>query len=170
MVDYNNFKSFIKHKRYNTDFPNVALRHHYISSLSVDTMSNNIVDLTYNNKTDSNVSVEVLAQILVDNLYEVILNFVIICKFQDDVLYKIDLQYKGFAEVINVPVVDDQSQVEDMEKILKFLLTVEVPTEMLPEVRNIILNLTRYLGSKPILFDKIDFYDIYMKSMEDDNK
>jgi preprotein translocase subunit SecB len=101
---------------------------------------------------DLQVGVDVKAQGLAADVYEVVMTLKVATKVSGEVVFVAELAYGAVVSLINV------SQEE-----IAIALMVETPRLMFPYVRNVISEVTRDGGYTPLLLSPIDFADIYRR-------
>ena len=101
---------------------------------------------------DLQVGVDVKAQGLAPDVYEVVMTLKVETKLQNEVVFVAELAYGAVVSLMNVA----QDEVP-------LALMVEVPRLMFPYVRNIVSEVTRDGGYTPLLLSPIDFAEIYRR-------
>jgi preprotein translocase subunit SecB len=101
---------------------------------------------------DLQVGVDVKAQGLAADVYEVVMTLKVETKVSGEVVFVAELAYGAVVSLINV------SQEE-----IAIALMVETPRLMFPYVRNVVSEVTRDGGYTPLLLSPIDFADIYRR-------
>jgi preprotein translocase subunit SecB len=99
------------------------------------------------------INVDVNAQNLSPETYEVVLTIKASAKINDDALFLLELVYGAVVTVRNMP--------RDM---LPAVLLVETPRLMFPFARNIIADATRDGGFPPLMVNPIDFSDLLRRN------
>lgn len=100
------------------------------------------------------VGVDVKAQGLATDVYEVVMTLKIETKMQNEVMFVVELSYGAVVSLINTPQED-----------VSVALMVETPRIIFPYVRNIVSEVTRDGGYTPLLMSPIDFADIYRRRL-----
>jgi len=103
---------------------------------------------------DLQVGVDVKAQGLAANVYEVVMTLKVETKMQNEVMFVAELAYGAVVSLINTPPED-----------VPIALMVETPRIIFPYVRNIISEVTRDGGYTPLMMSPIDFADIYRRRL-----
>jgi preprotein translocase subunit SecB len=98
------------------------------------------------------VGVDVKAQGLATDVYEVVMTLKIETRMQNEVMFVVELSYGAVVSLINTPQED-----------VSVALMVETPRIIFPYVRNIVSEVTRDGGYTPLLMSPIDFADIYRR-------
>ena len=101
------------------------------------------------------VNVNVQAQQMQGDVYEVVLTLNAEAKLGADPLFIVELVYGGVFTVQGVPT-----------DILRPLLLIECPRLLFPFARGIIASLTREGGLPPMLIQPIDFADLYRRQLQ----
>lgn len=109
-----------------------------------------------NQRPQIDVTVNVNARGMGQDIYEVELQIQATSKSQDKTQFIVELAYAGMFRIQNLP----RQQLEP------FLL-IECPHILFPFVRRIIADTTRDGGYPPLLMDPIDFTLLYQKHMEE---
>src|SRR5271170_1323005 len=99
------------------------------------------------------INVDVNAQNLNPETYEVVLTIKASAKINDDALFLLELVYGAVVTVRNMP--------RDM---LPAVLLVETPRLMFPFARNIIADATRDGGFPPLMINPIDFGELLRRN------
>jgi preprotein translocase subunit SecB len=95
------------------------------------------------------INVDVKAQGLGPDTFEVILTVNASAKVQNEALFMVELAYGAVVTVRNVP-----------QELLSPIVLVETPRMLFPFARNIIAETTRDGGFPPLLINPIDFADL----------
>lgn len=103
---------------------------------------------------DLQVGVDVKAQGLAPDVYEVVLTLKAETKLSGEVVFVAELSYGAVVTLINT----SQEEVPPA-------LMVEAPRLMFPYMRNIISDVTRDGGYSPLLLSPIDFAEIYRRRL-----
>ena len=99
------------------------------------------------------INVDVKAQGMGQDNYEVVLTINASAKVQDEALFLVELSYGGLITVRNVP-----------EELLSTIVLVETPRLLFPFARNIIAETTRDGGFPPLLINPIDFSEVLRRN------
>jgi len=100
------------------------------------------------------VTVNVGAQHLSEQDYEVTLAISVAAKMQNEPLFMIELSYCGVVTLGQVPA-------EHMRP----LLLIEAPRLLFPFARNVVADATREGGFPPLLLQPIDFVELYRREV-----
>lgn len=104
---------------------------------------------------DIAIEVNVTADQIGENLFEVNLHVEAQAKASETVLFITELDYGAIAEVGDIP-----------EEHKQPLILIEVPRMLFPFARAIISNVTRDGGFPPLMISNVDFVDMYRRSTE----
>ncbi|MEC8198285.1 MAG: protein-export chaperone SecB [Pseudomonadota bacterium] len=104
---------------------------------------------------DIAIEVNVTADQIEENLFEVNLHVEAKAKASETVLFITELDYGAIAEIGDIP-----------EEHKQPLILIEVPRMLFPFARAIISNVTRDGGFPPLMISNVDFVDMYRRSME----
>ena len=99
------------------------------------------------------INVDVKAQSLGQDTFEVVLTIKSTAKTQDDALFLVELAYAGVITVRNVP-----------QEMLSAVILVETPRLLFPFARNIIADTTRDGGFPPLMINPIDFSELLRRN------
>ena len=99
------------------------------------------------------INVDVKAQGMGQDNYEVVLTINASAKVQDEALFLIELSYAGLITVRNVP-----------EELLGSVVLVETRRLLFPFARNIVAETTRDGGFPPLLINPIDFSEVLRRN------
>jgi preprotein translocase subunit SecB len=98
------------------------------------------------------LSVDVKAQTLAPDVYEVVLNIKAETVLSGDIIFVAELAYGAVVTLVNTP------QEEAPQALM-----VETPRQIFPFVRNILADVTRDGGFQPLLINPIDFAEVYRR-------
>ena len=99
------------------------------------------------------INVDVKAQSLGGENYEVVLTIKSNAKIQEEVLFVVELTYGAVITVRNVP-----------QELLSTAVLVETPRLMFPFARNIVAETTRDGGFPPLMINPIDFSELLRRN------
>ena len=99
------------------------------------------------------INVDVKAQSLGPENYEVVLTIKSSAKIQEEALFLIELSYGAVITVRNVP-----------QELLSAVVLVETPRLMFPFARNIVAETTRDGGFPPLMINPIDFSELLRRN------
>ncbi len=101
------------------------------------------------------VRVDVRAQPMDNDRYEVVVQLNIDAKAGDQAVFMLELSYAGVFQLLNIP-----------KDSLQPLLLVECPRLLFPFARRIVADATRDGGFPPLMIDPIDFVALYRRRQE----
>lgn len=134
------------------DFP-YTIQGQYIKDLSFE--NPNPFEGIENNgqfEPEVNIGIEVTANLITDDTYEVLLDVQVTAKKDDEVIFLVELSYGSIVTFESVE-----------EEMMKPLLMVHCPAMMFPFVRNIVAQVTRDGGYPPLYLSPIDFWALYQE-------
>jgi len=99
------------------------------------------------------INVDVRAQNLGQDTFEVVLTIKSSAKIQDEALFLVELAYAGVITARNVP-----------QEFLSAVVLVETPRLLFPFARNIIADTTRDGGFPPLMINPIDFAELLRRN------
>lgn len=102
------------------------------------------------------INVDVKAQNLGPDVFEVILTINATARVQDDPVFLVELAYGTVVTIKNAP-----------QEMLASLILVETPRIVFPFARSIIANATRDGGFPPLLINPIDFAELLRRQQTD---
>jgi preprotein translocase subunit SecB len=103
-----------------------------------------------------NVRVDVRAEGMGDDRYEVVLHLNIDAKVGEEPVFVMELCYAGVFHLMNIP-----------KESLQPLLLVECPRLLFPFGRRIVADATRDGGFPPLMIDPIDFVALYRRRQQE---
>lgn len=101
------------------------------------------------------VSVNVSAQKLDEQVFEVVLQIGVSSTSNEQSVYEIELAYAGLFRLINIP-----------EEALQPILLIQCPNLIFPFVRRLLVDLTREGGYPPLMIDPINFEELFRHNMQ----
>jgi preprotein translocase subunit SecB len=99
------------------------------------------------------VNVDLKAQKLQDNIYEMTLHISARAVAEGNTMFLVELAYGGIFQVTNIP-----------EDRIEPLIMIECPFVLFPFARRVIADVTRDGGFPPLMLDPIDFHALYMQN------
>ncbi len=99
------------------------------------------------------VNVDLKAQKLQDDLYEMTLHITTRAIVDEATLFLVDLSYSGIFQLGNIP-----------ENRIEPLLLIDCPFVLFPFARRVISDVTRDGGFPPLMLDPIDFHALYLQN------
>ncbi len=134
--------------------PQVAIHAQYVKDLSFESPGAPDIFINKSSQPNVDIGVNVEAQRLENNHFEVVLKIAATAKTEDRPIFIIELSYAGIAS----------TNVSD-EKILHPLIAIEAPRLLFPFARAVISNVTREGGFLPLNLNPIDFLALYQSRM-----
>ncbi len=142
-----------------TESNNQAPRFHvtgqYVKDLSFENPGapSNLIGMDEKPKIE--VNIDLGAQKLRDELYEVTLHINAKANSGDKPMFMVDLAYGGIFTLVNIP-----------QERLEQILMVDCPFVLFPYARRIVSDVTRDGGFPPLMLEPIDFFTMYRKKVE----
>jgi preprotein translocase subunit SecB len=127
----------------------------YVKDLSFELPNAPNILRRLNEQPQVQVNVNVQAQLLGGDTYEVQLTLNTEAKLGEEALFIVELVYAGVFTVQGVP-----------QEVLRPLLLIECPRLLFPFARAVIASLTRESSLPPMLIQPIDFADLYRRQAE----
>lgn len=124
----------------------------YVKDLSFELPNAPNILRRLNEQPQVQVNVNVQAQLLGGDTYEVQLTLNTEAKIGEEALFIVELVYAGVFTVQGVP-----------QDVLRPLLLIECPRLLFPFARAVIASLTRESSLPPMLIQPIDFADLYRR-------
>ena len=137
----------------NGDQPQINVLGQYIKDLSFEN-PNAPRSLRNAGKPGVEISFNVQAQPIGEEIYEVLLSIEATAKSDEDTVYTMELVYGGGFRLHKLP-----------QEAIQPVLFIECPALMFPFVRRLVADLTREGGYPPLLIDPIDFASLYRQRM-----
>lgn len=125
----------------------------YIKDLSFENPHAPQSLLATNNKPSIDVNVDLKAQKLQEDIYEMTLHISARAVLDGNTLFLVDLAYAGIFQITNIPP-------EHIEP----LILVDCPFVLFPFARRVIADVTRDGGFPPLMLDPIDFHALYRQN------
>jgi preprotein translocase subunit SecB len=110
---------------------------------------------TGKNRPEISVRVDVRAQHLAPERYEVGLQMHVDAKVDGDSVFIVELAYAGLFSLANIP-----------QDSLQPVLLIECPRLLFPFARRIVADVTRDGGYPPLMIDPIDFVALYRRRLD----
>ncbi len=139
--------------------PHFSLRTQYIKDFSFENPQSPQSLMPKNTPPKLEVSVDIRAQQLSEDAYEVVLHLAAGAKNEDQVMFVVDLSYAGLFTLQNLT----REQIEP-------LLFVDCPHLIFPFARRVIADATRDGGFPPLLLEPMDFHRLYLQRKQADEK
>jgi preprotein translocase subunit SecB len=130
--------------------PRFALKGQYIRDLSMENphAPSSLLAMTESPRVEMNMDLQ--AQRVQDNLYELSIVFNIKATSADKPLFVLDLNYAGLFEMVNIP-----------NELIERVLLVDSAFALFPFARRVVSDITRDGGFPPLLLEPIDFLGLY---------
>jgi preprotein translocase subunit SecB len=106
-----------------------------------------------NAKPGIDVNVDLKAQKLQENIYEMTLHISVRAVAGENTMFLVDLAYAGIFQLANIPA-------ERVEP----LILIDCPFVLFPFARRVIADVTRDGGFPPLMLDPIDFQALYLQN------
>ena len=135
--------------------PTMALEAQYTKDLSFENPRAPQSLAPNDKRPEIRLVVDVQANPLKENSYEVALHMKVEAKAGDDPMFIVDLVYAGVATLANIEA-----------KALQPILMIEAPRQLFPFARRIISDAARDGGFPPIMLAPIDFVALYRRGLE----
>lgn len=127
----------------------------YIKDLSFENPHAPQSLMAASNRPGIDVNVDLKAQKLQENVYEMTLHIAARATSESNTLFLVDLAYAGIFQVSGVPA-------EHIEP----LILIECPFVLFPFARRVIADVTRDGGFPPLMLDPIDFQALYLQNRQ----
>ncbi len=134
---------------------NIRTVSQYIKLLNFDIANSPQIFLNPQEKPNINLSIDLDARKVADDLYEVILKISADAKMQDQQFFNCEMHYAGLFSL------------QKMEgEMLEQVLLIYCPNLLFPFIRRIIANLTSDSGILPLMLEPNDFAQLYARRKE----
>ena len=134
--------------------PSIAISGQYIKDLSFEAPNTpQVFEALQNEMPNIPIEVDVAANGVGENFYEVVLKVRAEAKVQDQLCYILEMEYAGLF-MVNVP-----------QEALAPVLLVECPLIIFPFLRRIVADATSDGGFAPLMLAPIDFAGLYQQRM-----
>jgi preprotein translocase subunit SecB len=135
-----------------TNAPRLVIQSQYVKDLSFENPRAPASLLPGQARPEIQIRVDVRAQRLEAERYEVLLQLHVEAKAGDDTAFMVELTYGGVFGLLSIP----QESVQP-------LLLIECPRLLFPFARRVVADATRDGGFPPLLIDPIDFVTLYRR-------
>ncbi len=125
----------------------------YIKDLSFENPHAPHSLMATNTKPAIDVNVDLKAQKLQENIYEMTLHISARATAEGNTLFLVDLAYAGIFQINNIP----SERIEP-------LILIDCPFVLFPFARRVIADITRDGGFPPLMLDPIDFHALYLQN------
>lgn len=133
------------------DAPSFGIRAQYIKDLSFENPYAP-QSLMGTEKPNIEVNVDIKAQKLQDDLFEMTLHIATRATAEAKSVFLVDLAYAGIFQLANIP-----------EDNIEQVLLIDCPFMLFPFARRVIADVTRDGGFPPLMLEPIDFHGLYMQ-------
>lgn len=133
--------------------PSFQVRGQYIKDLSFENPNAPQSLIATNAKPHIDVSVDLRAQKLQDEVFEVTIHLGTRATAEGSTLFLAELAYSGIFQLSGIP-----------EENLEGVLLVDCPFVLFPFARRVISDVTRDGGFPPLMLDPIDFHQLYQQN------
>lgn len=132
--------------------PGFSIKGQYIKDLSFENPYAPQSLMAQNAKPAIEVNVDIKAQRLQDDVYEMTLHIATRATADARSLFLVDLSYAGIFQLTNIPA-------ENIEQVL----LIDCPFLLFPFARRVIADVTRDGGFPPLMMEPIDFAALYQQ-------
>ncbi|MBI1237043.1 MAG: protein-export chaperone SecB [Alphaproteobacteria bacterium] len=133
--------------------PSFTVKGQYIKDLSFENPHAPQSLMAAGVKPAIEVNVDLKAQKLQDNVYEMTLHLAARANAEGNTLFLAELAYAGIFQIANIPA-------ERLEQVI----LVDCPFVLFPFARRVIADVTRDGGFPPLMLDPIDFQALYIQN------
>jgi len=133
----------------------VLVQAQYLKDLSFESPGAPETLAAMGNQPDINIEVNVEAQKLGDNDFEVTLHLNVNAEENGRPMFIVECQYAGLFTLNEVP-----------EEAIQPIILIEAPRLLFPFARNIVADATREGGFPPLLIQPVDFVGLYQQHVE----
>lgn len=130
-----------------------AVKGQYIKDLSFENPHAPQSLSAVNTRPNIDVNVDLKAQRLQDDFYEMTLHISARATAEGNTLFLVELAYSGLFQVQNIPA----DKIEP-------LIMIDCPFVLFPFARRVIADVTRDGGFPPLMLDPIDFHALYVQN------
>jgi preprotein translocase subunit SecB len=131
---------------------NIKVISQYIKDLSFETPHSPEIFLANQGKPDIELSIDIDAKKISDEIYEVILKISANATTKEKKIFLCEVSYAGLFALQNIE-----------SEMIEQILLIYCPSLIFPFIRRLIANLTSDSGFPPLMIDPIDFTDLYSK-------
>jgi preprotein translocase subunit SecB len=125
----------------------------YIKDLSFENPHSPQSLLLANTKPGIEVNVDLKAQKLQQDIYEMVLHISARAVSEGSTMFLVDLAYAGIFQLSNIP-----------EERIESIILIDCPFVLFPFARRVIADVTRDGGFPPLMLDPIDFHALYLQN------
>lgn len=130
----------------------IAVNAQYIKDMSFESPKSPLMLINNKEKPKIDVSIDIKASTVGDNIYEVVLGLNANSKIGENVVFITELQYAGVFTINGIAEQDKEPT-----------LLIFCPSILFPFARRILADITRDGGFPPLLLDPIDFANLYIQ-------
>jgi len=141
---------------------NIKVISQYVKDLSFETPASPEIFLSNATKPNIDLSIDIDAKKIADNIFEVILKISANAKSPEKPVFLCEVAYAGLFNLQNIAASQTQ-EMSDMSEVIEQVLLIYCPNLLFPFIRRLIANLTSDSGFPPLMIDPIDFADLYSK-------
>ncbi len=131
---------------------NIKVISQYIKDLSFETPSSPDIFLANHGKPDIELSIDIDAKKVSNEIYEVILKITANAATKEKKIFLCEAAYAGLFALQNIE-----------EQMIEQILLIYCPNLLFPFIRRLLANITSDGGFPPLMIDPIDFTDLYSK-------
>jgi preprotein translocase subunit SecB len=135
--------------------PRMTIVSQYVRDLSFENPRAPLSLQPSQNRPEIQIRVDVRAQPIEAERYEVALQMHVEAKAGDEIAFMVELTYGGVFGLLNIP-----------PDSLQPLLLIECPRLLFPFARRVVADATRDGGFPPLLIDPIDFVTLYRRRQQ----
>jgi preprotein translocase subunit SecB len=135
--------------------PRMTIVSQYVRDLSFENPRAPLSLQPNQNRPEIQIRVDVRAQPMEAERYEVTLQMHVEAKAGDEIAFMVELTYGGVFGLLNIP-----------PDSLQPLLLIECPRLLFPFARRVVADATRDGGFPPLLIDPIDFVTLYRRRQQ----
>jgi preprotein translocase subunit SecB len=132
----------------------IVVRAQYLKDLSFESPGAPGTLSTMSEEPEVNINVNVEAQKLSDNDYEVALHLDVTANHNEQTIFIVEVVYAGLFTLTGVP-----------EEAIQPVVLVEAPRLLFPFARNIVADATREGAFPPLMIQPVDFVGLYQQHM-----
>ncbi len=133
--------------------PYIQIRAQYVKDLSFENPNAPQSLFAANQRPAIDVNVDLKAQKLQDDVYEVIVLLSARAHSENNTLFLAEVSYAGVFQMTNI-----------VSENLEQILLVDAPFLLFPYLRRIISDVTRDGGFPPLMLEPIDFHQLYLNN------
>ena len=135
--------------------PSLQIRAQYVKDLSFENPHAPQSLFSANQRPGIDVSVDLKAQKLQDDVYEVVVVISTRATFESNTMFLVELAYGGVFQIAHIP-----------DEHIERVLLIDAPFLLFPFLRRVISDVTRDGGFPPLMLDPIDFNQLYLSNKQ----